>query len=63
MEQRGILNAAMRILKNKKLLTRLLVALAIVGLITWLALAPKDIPTPWGTCHQGPTSIPTGAAR
>lgn len=54
MEQQGIINAVLKILKNKKLLMRLLIALAVIGLVAWLALAPKDIPTPWGTCHQGP---------
>ena len=62
MEQKGILAAIMKILRNKTLWMRLLIALALTGLVAWLAFAPKDIPTPWGTCHQG-SAIPARGAK
>ncbi len=63
MEQKGILAATMKILKNKALWTRLLIALAVAGLIAWFVFVPKDIPTPWGTCHQGPVIQAKGGTR
>jgi hypothetical protein len=57
MEQKGIISAMKSVLKNKAMWKRLLITLAVSGLIAWLALAPKDVPTPWGTCHQG-SAIP-----
>lgn len=42
-----------RILRNKKMWMRLILTLLTVGFAAWLVFSPKDIPTPWGTCHQG----------
>jgi len=53
MEQKGIISAMKSVLKSKTMWTRFIVTLVIASLVAWLAFAPKDVPTPWGTCHQG----------
>lgn len=55
-QQRGIIKAIKDILGNAKMWKRLIMTLLVAGIIAWLIFVPKDIPTPWGTCHQGTPS-------
>ncbi len=52
-EQKGLLKFAKDVLKNKTMWRRLMWLIGL-AMLTAVALAPKDIPTPWGVYHQGP---------